>query len=278
LHHPFYAGAYVYGRTQTRQRPLPGEAPRVKGYTRQGKRDHWPTLLRDHQPGSISWSQFRRHQAQLDDNRTVAPAQHRGAVRAGGALLQGIVGCGGCGRRMTGRYRPDGIRPIYGCAQVHKDFAGKTCQCIRGDGIDAAVAQLLVAAIEPAQLTIALAAVEPLEAQARAIDQQWQLRLERARYEAERARRRYRAGEPEYRLVARSLERDWNEKLATLAQLERAYAEMRPAAASHVSAAERQGIIELVHDLPAVWPAETTTHAERKHVVRLLMKDVMLTK
>jgi DNA invertase Pin-like site-specific DNA recombinase len=278
LHNPFYAGAYVYGRTQTRQRPLPGEAPRIKGYTRQVQRDNWPTLLRDHHPGYISWAQFRRHQEQLADNRTFDRDQHRGVVREGGALLQGIVGCGRCGRRMTVRYMPDGLRPIYVCAQVHKDFAGKTCQCMRGDGIDAAVAQRLLEAIEPAQLTIALEAVEHLEAQARAIDHQWQLRLERARYEADQARRRYREVEPEYRLVARSLERDWNEKLTALDQLERDYAEMRPAAWSPVSEAERQGIIDLVHDLPAVWRAKTTTHAERKHVVRLLIKDVMLTK
>ncbi|MEE8291818.1 MAG: recombinase family protein [Candidatus Tectomicrobia bacterium] len=278
LHNPFYAGAYVYGRTQTRQRPLPGEAPRVKGYTRQVKRDTWPTLLHDHHPGYISWTQFRRHEDQLDDNRTFDPNERRSAVREGGALLQGIVGCGVCGRRMTVRYMPDGLRPIYVCAQLHKDFAGKTCQSIRGDGIDAAVAQLLLEAIEPAQLTIALEAVEHLEAQAQAIDRQWQLRLERARYEADRARRSSQEVEPEHRLVARSLERDWNEKLTALDQLERDYAAMRPAASSHVSAAERQGIIDLVHDLPAVWHAETTTHAERKHVVRLLMKDVMLTK
>ena len=175
---------------------------------------HWPTLLRDHHPGYISWGQFRRHQDQLDDNRTFDPDQHRGAVREGGALLQGIVGCGVCGRRMTVRYMPDGLRPIYVCAQVHKDFAGKTCQFMRGDGIDAAVAQLLLEAIEPAQLTIALEAVEHLEAQAQAIERQWQLRLERARYEADRARRHYLAVEPEHRLVARSLERDWNEKLS----------------------------------------------------------------
>jgi hypothetical protein len=278
LHNPFYAGASVYGRTQTRQRPLPGEAPRIKGYTRQVKRDHWPTLLREHHPGYISGAQFRRHQEQLADNRTVDRAQHRGGVREGGALLQGIVGCGRCGRRMTVRYMPDGLRPIYVCAQVHKDFAGKTCQCMRGDGIDAAVAQLLLAAIEPAQLTIALEAVAHLEAQARAIAHQWQLRLERARYAADHARRRYLEVEPEYRLVARSLERDWNERLTALDQLERDYAAMRPTAWSPVSEAERQGIMDLVHDLPAVWRAKTTTHAERKHVVRLLMKDVMLTK
>jgi DNA invertase Pin-like site-specific DNA recombinase len=278
LHNPFYAGAYVYGRTKTRQRPLPGEAPRVKGYTRQVKRPDWPILLQDHHPGYISWAQFHRNQEQLDDNRTFDPDQRRGAVREGGALLQGIVGCGVCGRRMTVRYMPDGIRPIYVCAQLHKDFAGPTCQFTRGDGIDAAVAQLLLAAIEPAQLTIALEAVEHLEAQARATHHQWQLRIERARYEAERSRRRYAEVEPEYRLVARSLERDWNEKLTVLDQLERDYAERAPAASSPVSEAQRQGILNLVHDLPALWQAETTTHAERKQVVRLLIKDVMLTK
>ena len=278
LHNPFYAGAYVYGRTKTRRRPLPGEAPRVKGYTYQVKRDDWPTLLQEHHPGYISWTQFRRNLEQLEDNRTWHPDQHRGAVREGGALLQGLVACGICGRRMTIRYMPDGVRPIYVCTQLHKDFAGKTCQFMRGDGIDAAVAQLLLAAIEPAQLTIALEAVEHLAAQARAIEHQWHLRLERARYEADRARRRYQEVEPEHRLVARSLERDWNEKLLALAQLEREYRERIPEASRQVSEAEQQGILDLVHDLPAVWQAATTTHAERKQVVRLLMKDVTLTK
>ena len=190
VHHPFSAGVDVYGRTQTRQRPVPGEAPRVKGYTRQGTRDHWPTLLRAHHPGSISWRQCRRHQAQRDDPCTVAPDQHRGAGREGGARWQGIVGCGVCGRRMTVRSMPDGIRPLDGCAQVQQDGAGTPCQCRRGDGMDAAVAQLLCAALEPAQLTMALAAVAHLEAHAQAIDRQWPLRLERARDEADRARRR----------------------------------------------------------------------------------------
>ncbi len=278
LHNPFYAGAYVYGRTKTRQRPVPGDAPRLKGSTRQVARADWPTILPDHHPGYISWAQFCQNLEQLDDNRTFEPDQRRGAVREGGALLQGMVQCGVCGRRMTVRYMPDGLRPIYVCAQVHKDFAGKTCQVMRGDGIDAAVAQLLLAAIEPAQLTIALEAVEHLEAQARAIDHQWQLRLERARYEAELARRRYQEVDPEYRLVARNLERDWNEKLSVLVQLERDYTAIAPVASRTVSAAERHRILQLVHDLPAVWQATTTTHAERKQVVRLLMKDVTLTK
>jgi len=278
LHNPFYAGAYVYGRTTTRRRPLPGEAPRIKGYSRQVKREEWAILLRDHHPGYISWEQFHRNREQLDDNRTFDAAQRRGAIREGGALLQGLVVCGVCGRRMTVRYMPDGRRPVYVCAQLHKDFAGKTCQVMRGDGIDAAVAQLLLAAMAPAQLTIALEAVEHLEAQARAIDHQWQLRLERARYEADLARRRYQAVEPENRLVARNLERDWNEKLTAVDQLERDYTTVPPLATSHVSEAERQRIVDLAYDLPAVWQADTTTHAERKQVVRFLMKDVTLTK
>ena len=179
---------------------------------------------------------------------------------------------------MTVRSRPDGLRPRYVWAQLHTQLAAQTCPCIRGDGIEAAGAQLLLAAIEPAQLTIALEAIEPLEAQARAIDHQWHLRIERARYEAERARRRYEEVEPEFRLVARSLERDWNEKRSVLDQLERDDTATAPAASRHVSEAQRQGLVALVHNLPAVWQAETTTHAERKHVVRLLIKDVMVTK
>jgi hypothetical protein len=175
---------------------LPGEAPRIKGYSRQVKRAEWAILLRDHPPGYISWEQLHRNLAQRDDNRTFDAAQRRGAIREGGALLQGLVVCGVCGRRMPVRYMPDGRRPMYVCAQLHKDFAGKPCQVMRGDGIDAAGAQLLFAAMAPAQRTIALEAVEHLEAQARAIDHQWQLRLERARYAADLARRRYQAVEP----------------------------------------------------------------------------------
>jgi hypothetical protein len=156
-------------------------------------------LLREQHPGSIRWAQCHRHLAPLDDNRTCDAAQRRGAIRAGGALWPGLVVCGVCGQRMTVRSRPDGRRPISVGAQVHKELAGTTCQVMRGDGIDAAMAQLRFAAMAPAPLTSALEAVEHLEAQARAIDHQGHLRLERARYEADRARRRYQAVEPENR-------------------------------------------------------------------------------
>lgn len=189
----------MYGRPTTRRRPLPGAAPRLKDYSRQVKREAWAILRREHPPGYISWQQLHRNLAQRDDNRTFDAAQRRGASRAGGALLPGTVVGGVCGRRMTVRYMPDGRRPIYGCAQRHKDLAGNTWQVMRGDSMDAAVAQLLFAAMAPAPLPIALEAGEHLEAQARAVDHQWQLRLERARYEADLARRRSQAVAPENR-------------------------------------------------------------------------------
>lgn len=278
LHDPAYAGAYVYGRTRTRSQPLPGEAPRVKGRTRRIAPEAWPIVLRDAHPGYVSWEQFLRIQQRLDDNRTFRPEERRGAVREGAALLQGIVLCGRCGRRMAVRYLADGSRPCYDCTEIHTELAGATCQSIRGDGVDAAVARSFLEALQPAELAVALAALDDLEARARQIDRQWQLRLEQARYEADLARRRFLAVEPEHRLVARSLEREWNAKLADVERLEREEATRPSSTARLVSPEERRRILALAHDLPAVWQAPTTSHAERKQLLRCLIKDVTLTK
>jgi DNA invertase Pin-like site-specific DNA recombinase len=278
LHNPFYAGAYVYGRTKSRTRLLPGEAPRIKARSRRVPRVDWPIVLRDHHVGYLSWEQFMSNVQQLDANRTSRAEERPGAIREGSALLQGLVVCGRCGRRMTVRYMEDGLRPIYLCAQVHKDLAGKTCQFLRGDGIDQAVAHLFLAAMQPAHLQISLATLAQLEERARAVDRQWQLRLERARYEVDLARRRYIAVEPENRLVARSLERDWNQKLTALDRLEREYATHPTPHSLIVNPEERTRILALAQDVPLVWHAPTTTAAERKQLLRLLIKDVTLTK
>ena len=278
LHNPAYAGVYVYGRTHTRTHTLPGEAPRLKGHTRQVQQPDWPIVLPGAHPGYISWEQFLRNQQRLDDNRAFRPEEHRGAPREGAALLQGIVLCGRCGRRMSVRYLPDGVTPIYTCAQVHTELAGTTCQTLRGDGVDAAVAQTFLEAMQPAQLEVSLATLDQIEEQARQVDRQWQLRLERARYEADLARRRFLAVEPENRLVARSLERDWNGKLAETERVEREWATMPKLTTYLVSAEERQRILALAQDLPTVWHSPTTTPAERKQLLRFLVKDVTLTR
>src|SRR6266516_2242380 len=278
LHNPFYAGAYVYGRTKTRRHALPGEAPRIKGRTRQVKLEDWPIVLRDAHPGYLTWEQFRRHQQMLDDNRTWRPEERRGAVREGSALLQGIVLCGACGRRMNVRYLSDGTIPSYQCRQAHAQLAEKTCQTMRGDGIDQVVSACFLEAIQPAQLAVALSTLDQLEARARQIDRQWQLRLERAQYEADLAHRRYNAVEPDNRLVARSLERDWNAKLTEVEQLQREHAALPKPAALLITPQERERILALAQNVPAVWHASTTSQAERKQLLRYLIKDVTLTK
>jgi DNA invertase Pin-like site-specific DNA recombinase len=278
LHNPRYAGVYVYGRTQTRTRTLPHETPRVKGRTRRVAAADWPIVRHDSHPGYLSWEQFLRNQQRLDDNCTVRGNDRRGAVRAGHALLQGLVLCGQCGRRMSVRYTRNGTTPSYECNQVHKQQSGRTCQFVRGDGVDAAVSRLFLEAIQPAQLQVSLATLVQLEDQARQVERQWQLRLERARYEADLARRRFLAIDPENRLVGRNLEKDWNEKLVAVEQLEREQAALPAGAALRLSPEERQRILNLAEDLPALWHAPTTTPAERKQLLRLLVKDVTLSK
>ena len=179
---------------------------------------------------------------------------------------------------MTVRYMEEGVQPVYLWAQVHKDWAGKTCQFLRGDGSDQAVGQVFLTARQPAQLQISLATLTQLEERARAADRQWQRRLERARYEVERARRRYVAVDPENRRVARSVERDWNEKLRALDRREREYATHPTPHSLLVNSEERAQILALAQDGPLVGHAPTTTAAERKHLLRWLLKEVTLTK
>ena len=278
LHNPRDAGTYVYGRTTTRTQVLPGEAPRLKGRTRQVKREAWPMVLLDAHPGSISWARFQCHQQHLDDNRTWRPEEPRGAVRDGTALLQGLVRCGRCGRRMSVRYPRNRHTPTYECNQAHTHHAARTCQALHGDRIDVAVTQQCLEAIQPAHLEVSLATLAQLEARARQVERQGQLRLERAQYEADAARRRFGAVEPENRLVARSLEHDWNEKWAEVERLEHEAATRPQPVLGGIGPEQRARIVALAQALPAVWAAPTTTNTERKQLLRCLIKDVTLTK
>jgi DNA invertase Pin-like site-specific DNA recombinase len=278
LHSPLYAGAYVYGRTKFRSRLLPGEEPRVKGRTRRLPQEDWPIVLLDAHPGYITWEQFLHNQRQLDDNRTWRAEEHRGAVREGPSLLQGIILCGSCGRRMGIRYQRNGSVLMYECHQLHSQLAARTCQTMRGDRIDQAVVACFLEAIEPAHLEVALAALDQVEAHAKQVENQWHRQIERAQYEADLARRRYKAVDPDNRLVARSLEKEWNEKLAEVDKLEREHQLVPKPAALLLTTAQREQIRRLAHDLPAIWHASTTTFVERKQLMRWLIKDVTLSK
>ena len=179
---------------------------------------------------------------------------------------------------MSVRYINNTSIPSYECNSIHTRFAGKTCQSIRGDEINAAVARALLEAMQPAQLEVSMAAFDQVAAQARQLDRQWQLTLERARYEAELARRRFVAVEPENRLVARTLEREWNEKLAEIERMERDET-LRPRLASRlVDPEERRRVLALAQDVSKVWHATTTPQIARKQLLGYLIKDVTLTR
>jgi DNA invertase Pin-like site-specific DNA recombinase len=276
LHNPAHAGSYVYGRTETRKVVSPGEEPRVKGRTLRVAIEDWPYVLHDHHPAYITWSQFQRNQQRLIDNCTSQHQDHRGAIREGAALLQGLVMCGRCGRRMTIRYMDDGKIPLYGCNQLHKQLGEKVCQSLRGDRIDAAVAAAFLEAMRPAELEVSMAAIDRIADRARRVDRQWEMIVERARYEAELARRRFLAVEPENRLVGRTLEREWEGKLAEVDRLERESLARPERSIRLVDPAERARNLALAQDLPALWRATTTTNIDRKQLIGYLIKDVCL--
>src|SRR6201993_1818079 len=202
--------------------------------------------LKDAFPGYIDWEKFVANQRRLADNLNHYDANRHGVPRQGNALLQGIAICGRCGRRMGLHYSgQNGNYPVYLCRADQHQHGGPRCQEVRALGIDAAVERLLLEALTPDRLALAIAALGELENEARALDRQWSLKRERARYEAERARRQYNAVEPENRLVARSLERVWEDKLRQAEQIDIEYESWRRQQPISLAAADRAQIISL---------------------------------
>jgi hypothetical protein len=206
LRNPAYAGAYVYGRH--RQEPRRRNPHTGRSGTVQVPMAEWPVCLPGAHPGYVRWEEFMANQDRLAANVASFATGRPGAPRRGPALLQGIAVCGRCARRMSLGY--SGVRgefPVYRCVADRHADGGPGCQEVRAGAVDVAVGAALAAALEPDTVAIALMAAGEIEAEARQLERQWALKRERARYEAERARRQYDAVEPENRLVARSLER-----------------------------------------------------------------------
>jgi Recombinase/Recombinase zinc beta ribbon domain len=275
LKNPAYAGAYVYGRR--RQDPIGRRPGSRRGRTVTLAPQDWPICLKDAYPGYISWETFMANQRRLADNVNRYKANHRGVPRKGSALLQGIVLCGRCGRRMGMRYSgPCGDYPVYHCSADQHQQGGSLCQEVRALPVDAEVERLALAALAPDRIAVAIAALGELEEEAHLLERQWSLKRERARYEAERARRQYDAVEPENRLVARSLERVWEERLRAVERIEAEYQSWRREQPLSLTDGDRAQILSLGEDLPRLWHAATTTAAERKQLLRLLLKEVVL--
>jgi hypothetical protein len=237
-------------------------------------RSDWLSLILDHHPAYISWEQFLANEQYLDENRCDYSTHRKGAAREGTALLQGIAICGCCGKRMVSRYRRDGV-PMYECLS-ERIIGGRSCQSLRGDYIDEAIVKCLFEALKPAHLSAALQTFSLFEQEAQQIEAQRQRQLERAQYDADLVRRRYLAVDPENRLVARTLEADWNTKLAYLEDMQQEYAVYMRASPEPLTEKERQQILNLTYVLPVIWQAETTTNVQRKQLLRLLITDVTI--
>ena len=280
IHHvltnPVYAGAYIYGKCR-HERYL-DEQGRLRRRTRHLPMAEWSVLLHGHHPGYIDWATFQANQTRIDTNVHPQPHQGGGAVREGAALLQGLARCGKCGRRLHTHYRGRNASPGYHCSG--KDIVhgrGVYCLNVGGIQIDQAVVDAFLQAITPAAVDATELALQQLEADQDAALSQWRLAVERARYEAQRAERQYQAIEPENRLVARTLENEWEQRLRDLAAVE---AELRQREQEHphvLSPEEKGGLRALGSDLQKVWTAPTTTDRDRKELLRALLEEVMVT-
>lgn len=267
LSNPCYAGAYVFGRRRTRRMVDPDGTVRTR--TRELPPDEWEVVIRDHHPGYIDWDTFEANHARLAANRTNAGER---PVREGTALCQGIIVCGSCGRAMSTRYQ--GQHGYYECAHSRADrTTTDTCRSVRADVVDDAVAERLLAALEPDQVALALAAADEVADRRTRSIRAAELAVERARYQADRAERALDAVEPENRLVARTLESRFETKLTALAEAEAALA---AAQADTGPTPPRAQLETLAADLPALWAADTTSDRDRKRLLRTLVADVTL--
>lgn len=171
---------------------------------------------------------------------------------------------------------PHGEYPVYRCRIARREYNRPGCQEVRALALDAEIERRLFAALEPDKLALALATLEQFEQENATRQRQWQLRLEHVRYEAERAARQYHAVEPEHRLVARTLEREWEDRLRALEDLEQVHRDWEVRQAVTLTEADRQAIRALAGDFPKVWYAPTTTPADRKHLLRLVIQSVIV--
>lgn len=271
LHNPIYAGAYVYGRRpMDPRRQQPGRPHTGK---RVAQPRDWAVVLKDRLPAYISWAQFEHNLCQLAANT----AQGLGVIRYGPSLLSGLVICGHCGRRMAAMYRNNGCSLRYECNAMAINYGEARCQSLVGRVFDEWVAEHVLRALEPAALEISLQVAEDVETERAQLHRHWKQRLERVHYQVERAARQYQAVEPEHRLVARTLERQWEEVLAVEAALTADYERFLTQQPPTLSAEEQAAIRRLASDIPALWQAPTTTAADRQAIIRQLVERVIVT-
>lgn len=270
---PVYAGAYVYGKVKYER--FVNEQGQIRIRKRRLPRSEWPVFIVNHHRGYIDWQTFERYQQRITSN--IHPQLHQpgGAVRSGAALLQGLASCGHCGRKLRVYYCGKNSTPGY-CCMGSTLVDGRDNRCLRVGGcrIDAAVVGSFLATVTPAAIEAVLLAESNRESERDAACSQWRLEVERLRYEAQRAERRYRSVEPENRLVARGLETEWENRLRDLTAAEADLQRKEQIHPRHLSQQEQQSLRDLGTDLQRVWDAPTTTDRDKKELLRALLEDV----
>ena len=275
LHNPRYAGAFFFGRTRQRQRPDGGSL-----HVRL-QRDEWIALIPNAHPGYIGWEEFEENQRRLCENSAARGDDRRqGPSREGPALLQGLVLCGRCGERMTVRYhqKNGALPPDYVCQRRQIESGEPNCQTIVGTPVDRAIGELLVELVTPLSLEVALAVQDELAAQGDEADRLRRMEVEHMTYEVELARRRYMQIDPDNRLVADELEREWNDRLRAVQAAREKYEQHKKGASVTLEAEERMRVLSLATDFPSLWNSPSTNARERKRTVRLLIEDVTLSR
>jgi DNA invertase Pin-like site-specific DNA recombinase len=275
LKNPVYAGVYAYGRRGEKKVLVDGQIRRVRPDTRDPER--WLVKIEGAHPGYITGERYVQNQEKLRQNMTRMGNPSRGAPREGPALLSGLLIYGRCGHRMGPRYAR-GMRARFWTYACHGDGdqGPKGCWMVPGARIDEAVEQLFLETMVPSELELSLAVDQEVAGQAEELAKQWRARREQATYEARRAEKRYKAVDPDNRVVARTLEREWASKLRELGEVERQYAEARRTRRVDLSEEDRARVRELARDLPAVWRSPVTPPADRKAMMRLVIEAISL--
>ena len=275
LKNPVYAGVYAYGRRREKSVLIDGQIRRVRPDTRDP--DRWLVKIENAHAGYITWERYVQNQEKLRQNMLRMGNPTRGAPREGPALLSGLLICGRCGHRMGPAYAR-GARARFWTYVCHgdRDKGQRGCWTVAGARIDAAVETLFLETMVPSELELALAVEHEVASQAEELAKQWRARREQAVYEARRAEKRYKVVDPDNRVVARTLEREWETKLRELEEVERQYAEARRTRRVELSADDRARVRELARDLPAVWRSPETPAADRKAMMRLVIEAISL--
>ncbi|HUW63875.1 MAG TPA: recombinase family protein [Spirochaetia bacterium] len=274
LSNPSYAGAYCFGRFKSGKK-VTADGVLVQRIVRLPQ-DQWEVLIFDHHPGYITWAEYEENLNLLQLNRT--NKELRGPAREGACLLQGLVLCGKCGKRMIARYTSNGgVCPQYQCRWHHRNEGIAGCSQIKAKTIDDAVTSKIMEALQPAQLDLTLKALGDVQKQEQELGMTWRLSIERSQYEADRCERQFNLVDPENRLVARTLEVRWNEKLNELNSVKEDFERYRNSLSIIPSSIDYNELLTLAGNIHDLWPAETTSHKDKKRIVRLIIEDVTVT-